>query len=252
MRLNKTLGQHFLTNPKINELIAKTAQIKAGDVVVEIGPGTGLLTDYLLEAGARVIAVEKSREFVARLREKYRGQNIEIIEDDVLNWKIENSLKIENLKFKIIGNIPYYLTSHLFRVVLQEWPRPELIVFMIQKEVARRMIAKPPHMNMLAVLVQCYATPEIVKIVKAGNFTPAPKVDSAIIKLTPRGLASWSSSASRSILELAARGFKHPRKKLSNNLPEEMLERAGIDPNRRAETLSLDEWKNCLLENAQN
>ena len=115
------------------------------------------------------------------------------------------------------------------------------------------MIAKPPHMNMLAVLVQCYATPEIVKIVKAGNFTPVPKVDSAIVKLTPRGLASGSLEAKpQCILELAARGFKHPRKKLSNNLPEEMLERAGIDPNRRAETLSLDEWKNCLLENAQN
>ncbi len=234
MRQKKSLGQHFLTNPKIHEHIVEAAEIKPGEMVVEIGPGSGLLTDHLLAAGARVIAVEKDTEFVKNLREKYKNKNIEIIEADVLNFKLLN-FKLSN--YKLVGNLPYYLTSHLLRIILQEWPQPKCIVFMVQKEVAKRMTAKPPRMNMLAVLVQSYAEPKIIKIVKAGNFSPPPKVDSAIVKLVPLSTTHYS------LLPLAAQGFAHPRKKLANNLPIELLENAGIDPNRRAETLTLDEWK---------
>ncbi|MEK7583111.1 MAG: 16S rRNA (adenine(1518)-N(6)/adenine(1519)-N(6))-dimethyltransferase RsmA [Patescibacteria group bacterium] len=238
----KSLGQHFLADANILESIAQAAEIQPGETVIEVGPGTGTLTDTLLAAGAHVIAIEKDAVLAAELKEKYKNnKNIEIIHDDILTWNIENSMKIENLKFKIVGNIPYYLTSHLIRTVLQEWPQPKLIVFMVQKEVAKRATAKPPEMNMLAVLIQFYTTPTIIKIVKAGSFHPRPRVDSAIIRLVPRHEA-WNRKH-EAFFKIAGDGFKHPRKKLSSNLSRELLEAAGIDPNRRAETLTLDEWK---------
>ena len=241
--MKKSLGQHFLTNPKIHEAIVEAAEIKPGDFVVEVGPGSGLLTDHLLAAGTKILAIEKDRDFVVQLREKYRDNpQIEITYADILTF--DPSFAIRHSNFVIVGNIPYYLTSHLLRKILQEWPTPRTIVFMIQKEVARRMTAKPPNMNMLAVLVQYYSVPSIIKIVKAGNFRPIPKVNSAIVKLTPSRPPPWGEvPQAEGVLDVASRGFKNPRKKLSNNLPKELIEQAGIDPNRRAETLTVDEWK---------
>lgn len=240
MRPKKSLGQHFLANKHILQKIVVAANIKPRDTVLEVGPGTGTLTDELLAVGAHVIAIEKDSALVKLLQEKYRNnKNIEIIESDILDWKPRRSGRGPDFTsgFKIVGNIPYYLTSHLLRTVLETWPPFELAMLMVQKEVAQRMTAKPPDMNMLAVLVQCYCTAKIISIVKRGNFTPVPKVDSAIVKLTPLSTTHYS------LLPLAAHGFKHPRKKLANNLPKELLERAGIDPTRRAETLTIDEWQ---------
>lgn len=238
--LKKSLGQHLLKNIDILNALVNAADIKPGDLVVEVGPGTGTLTDQLLATGAHIIAVEKDDAFARQLEIKYKGQNIEIINSDIL--KFDPSLKIQNLKFKIIGNIPYYLTSHLIRTILTTWQQPELIVFMVQKEVARRMTAKPPEMNMLAVLVQLYSKPEIVRIVKRGSFIPPPKVDSAIVRLYPSPPPFTVKGGAGGILKIAEMGFRQKRKKLSNNLPLELLEKAKIDPDRRAQTLSLDEW----------
>lgn len=227
----KSLGQHFLSNPAILQKIVSAAEIAAGDTVVEIGPGTGTFTDPLLAAGAHVIAIEKDHELAEQLKVKYQNKNIEIIEDDILRYTLHVA------RYTLVGNIPYYLTGHLLRTLLQSWPPFRLAVLMVQREVAQRMTAQPPDMNMLAVLVQCYTKPEIIAIVKRGNFSPTPKVDSAIIKLTPLSTTHYS------LLPLASRGFAHPRKKLGNNLPRELLGKAGIDPNRRAETLAIAEWK---------
>ncbi len=237
MPMKKSLGQHFLTDPSAHKTIVATAEIAPGDLVLEIGPGSGLLTDHLLDAGAQVIAVEKDNALAAKLKEKYLGKSIEIINDDILRY---SSRAIKLYSYKVVGNIPYYLTGRLIRTILQEWPQPKLIVLMVQKEVAKRITAKPPEMNMLAVLVQYYTAPTIIKIVKAGSFYPRPKVDSAIIKLVPTLHATRDALH---ILKIAAQGFSHPRKKLGSNLPKDILEAAGIDPNRRAETLTLEEWK---------
>ena len=235
----KSLGQHFLINQGVHRKIAETAEIKAGDTVVEVGPGHGELTDHLLATGAKVIAIEKDSELAVFLREKYRNnKNIEIVEDDIL--KFDPSFVIRHSSFVIVGNIPYYLTSHLLRVVLQDWPPPDLIVFIIQKEVAQRIVAKPPKMNMIALLVQCYGIPKIIMTVKKGSFNPPPKVDSAIIKLK---IKSQKSKMGKGFLNLVAKGFKHPRKMLGYSLPKDKLLMAGIDPKRRPSTLSLDEWK---------
>lgn len=240
-RPKKSLGQNFLKNKHILELIADAAELRPGETVVEIGPGTGTLTDVLLARGVHVIAIEKDKELASQLKVKYqKNKNIELLEADILNYKPEA------IGYKLIGNIPYYLTSHLLRTVLQDWPQPELIVLMVQKEVAKRITARPPEMNMLAVLVQLYTAPTIIKIVKAGNFHPKPKVDSAIIRLSPSQPPPYRKGEAKEgdmVLSIAAKGFAHPRKKLANNLPLELLAAAGIDPNRRAGTLTLDEWK---------
>ena len=240
MKAKKSLGQNFLHNTAILQKMVLAAEITPEDLVLEIGPGTGTLTDEILKTGARIIAVEKDDTFAENLKTKYIGKNIEIVHEDILTF--QPSLVIRHSNFVIVGNIPYYLTGHLLRLMLTTWPPFKVAVLMVQKEVAKRMIAKPPEMNMLAVLTQCYTKAELVQIVKRGNFVPVPKVDSAIVKLTP-SQPPPRGEVKVGVLELAAKGFQHPRKKLANNLPKELLEQAGIEGNRRAETISLDEWK---------
>src|SRR3989344_2191945 len=242
-RSKKILGQYFLTNTDILKKIAAAAEIRHGDLEIEIGPGTGTLTDELLKTGAYIIAIEKDRELAVLLCAKYKNtKNIEIIENDIL--KFDPSFVIRHSSFVIVGNIPYYLTSRLLRIILTQWPPPKLIVLMVQKEVAQRIIARSPHMNMLALLVQLHGTPEIVRIVKRGSFSPPPKVDSAILKIAVK---LYSSTAVK-LLQLAARGFAHPRKMLGSNLPKDKLIKAGIDPARRPGTLTVDEWRRISME----
>ncbi len=213
--------------------IVTAAEITTGDTVLEIGPGTGTLTDELLATQAKIIAVEKDDLLASDLGMKY-GERARVINQDILTYAPDFK------EYKIIGNLPYYLTSHLIRTILTSWPRPKLMVFMVQKEVAQRMAAKPPQMNMLAVLTQLYSTPKIIKIVKPGNFNPPPKVDSAIIQLIPHAQAPENP---QKLLDTAAKGFLNPRKMLGNKLPKDLLQQAGLDPARRAETISLQEWK---------
>src|SRR3989338_3838064 len=165
----KSLGQNFLVNPRILNKIVEAAEISEKDTILEVGPGTGNLTQKLAEKAGKVIAVEKDRRLIEQLKEKFKDANAEIVEFDVLKLNIETlienlKLKIEN--YKIVANIPYYITSRFLRTVFEKWPKPELIVLTIQKEVAQRIMAKPaqagkpPHMNLLALSVQYYSEPE--------------------------------------------------------------------------------------------
>lgn len=188
--MSKYLGQHFLINKdKLREII-EALDLKDGDTVIEIGPGHGELTDGIMnyESGIRVIAIEKDKNLATSLREKFlHNKNIQIIQGDVLDVLssiIHNSsFIIQN--YKIVGNIPYYITGYLLRILGELEEKPSLIVLTVQKEVAERVCAEPPRMNLLAASVQFWAKTEIVGYISKKDFQPAPEVDSAIIKLIP-------------------------------------------------------------------
>ena len=181
---SRRLGQNFLIEPAIYKIMAETAVADPALPVLEIGPGLGTLTDYLLAGNARVIALEKDLELVEFLTKKFKNKNVEVVPGDVLRFKPENhGLKAGG--YSVAGNIPYYITGRLLRIILQQWPAPTSITLMVQDEVAEKITATPPDMNMMAVLVQWYAEVRVVKRVGAGSFYPRPDVNSAIIRLKP-------------------------------------------------------------------
>ena len=252
IKFSKKLGQNFLVNPKINQEIARATEVTEGDIILEVGAGTGLLTEKLAKTGAKIITVEKDRNLIPALKKKFENQkNVTIIEGDILKSNPQN-YKLRTMNYKLVGNIPYYLTSHLIKMILEDWPRPKVILFVIQKEVARRITAKPPEMSLLALSVQFYADAKILKYISKENFRPVPKVDSALIKIVPKERPSLTSEETKKIFKLAHAGFGSKRKQIINslssglNLPRGVLgnklREASIDSKRRPESLTLDEW----------
>ncbi|MBI2063824.1 MAG: ribosomal RNA small subunit methyltransferase A [Candidatus Yanofskybacteria bacterium] len=251
----KSLGQNFLINEGIYKKIVAAAEVQRGDMVIEVGPGLGTLTQFLLDADAEILAIEKDNQLAEYLKTKFAdSKNVTIVEEDVLRFNPRDTkYNIQNTRYKIVGNIPYYLTSHLLKIIFENWLQPEVIVLMLQKEVAQRITAKPPEMNMLAVLVQYHARPKIISYVSHGSFYPPPEVDSAIIKLEFKNRDIESGADSKNFFKIVKIGFSEKRKQLGNNLSgglklekkivEEKLKSAGINPTRRAETLTLDEWQ---------
>ena len=250
----KSLGQNFLVNKGILDKIIRAAELDKNDTILEIGPGEGILTEKLAEKASKVIAVEKDRRLIVPLQEKFKNKSVEIIKADILKFKIEN-LKFHDFGYKIVGNIPYYITSHLLKTIFEEWPAPKLIVLMVQKEVAQRMVAKPPHMNLLALSVQLYTEPKIVSYVSKGSFRPIPKVDSAVIRLVlnsnqrlttnPFGrlrVLSLSKDDQQQFFKLIKTAFAGKRKQLKNTIGAEILQKTGIRPESRPEELSLNDW----------
>ncbi|MEK7154322.1 MAG: 16S rRNA (adenine(1518)-N(6)/adenine(1519)-N(6))-dimethyltransferase RsmA [Patescibacteria group bacterium] len=248
----KSLGQNFLINEGIYRKIVAALEIKRDETVVEIGPGLGTLTQYLVNAGAKVIAIEKDRRLIDWLKNKFKNNpKIKIVENDIL--KIDpRKLGLEKDNYKVVGNIPYYLTSRLIRTVFEKWPHPEKIVLMVQKEVAQRICAKPPEMSLLAVSVQYYSKPKIISYVSRNSFYPAPEVDSAIIKLETQNLELKTNEV-KNFFKVVRAGFAGKRKQLANNLTaglkiskqeiRQKLTLIDIDPQRRAETLTIEEWQ---------
>ncbi len=245
----KSLGQNFLVNPRILDKIVAAAEITKKDKVLEVGPGTGNLTEKLAEKAGLIIAIEKDRRLIESLKEKFRNTSVKIIEGDILKFRISDlGFRISN--YKIIGNIPYYITSKFLRTVFDDWPRPKLIVLTIQKEVAQRIMAKPPQMNLLALSVQFFSEPKIIGYISKENFRPVPKVDSAIIKLMPKEKLPIDDP--EKFFKIVRAGFSQKRKLLVSNLSkksgiikEELLqifEKTGIPLNIRAENLSLKQW----------
>lgn len=232
----KSLGQNFLINPAILDRVIKAAEINSNDKVIEIGPGTGNLTSLLKEYAGTVIAIEKDHRLIEELQNKF--PSIQIIEADIL--KFNPIYYIPDTKYKIVGNIPYYITSHLLRTIFEKWPKPELVVLTIQKEVAQRIVAKPRDMSLLALSVQLYSDPKIINYVSKNNFKPQPKVDSVIIKLVPN--SKTDPETIRKVLDLAKKAFAGKRKQLKNTLPDIPFEKAGIKKESRPEELSINEW----------
>ncbi len=263
----KSLGQNFLFDPAIIDRIVAAGEVTANDVVLEIGPGAGSLTRCLAEAAKEVIAVELDDRLIPVLQYTLADHpNATIIHGDILELQISEFLPAlfrhrvvrENSEmlgvYKVIANIPYYLTSAIIRHLLESKTKPSLIVLTVQREVAERICAKPPEMSVLAVSVQVYGEPRIVGKIPASAFYPKPDVDSAIVRidLFPDSPFADDDAADQFFAVVKA-GFSQKRKKLKNALAsglkikvsetEEMLSEAGIDPDRRAETLTVEEWK---------
>ena len=245
----KSLGQNFLVNQGILDKIVGAAEVGPKDTVIEVGPGTGNLTRKLSEKAKRVVAVEKDHRLIEELKEKFKNSNVEIIEEDILKLKAE-SLKLKVGEYKIVANIPFYITSHFLRTVFEEWPKPKLTVLTVQKEVAQRIMAKPPHMNLLALSVQFYSNPTIIGYISKGSFRPMPKVDSAIISLRPKA-ESLKPADKDLFFKLVKAGFSEKRKQLLSNLSstgykkwalEEIFDKLKISRQARAQELSIPQW----------
>ncbi len=246
----KSLGQNFLFDPAILDRIVKAGEVGPTDTVLEIGPGAGSLTRQLARAAARVIAVELDQRLLPVL-EYTTGDlpNVTLVPGDILQIDLEQNL---NFQYKVIANIPYYLTSALIRHLLEASIRPSLLVLTVQREVAERLCAAPPEMSLLAVSVQFYGQPRLVGHIPAGAFYPAPDVDSAIIRIDLFEPLPLSGAAADKFFEVVKAGFSQKRKQIKNTLSsglrlkssqtETLLHKAGIDPTRRAETLTIEEW----------
>ena len=259
--LNKRLGQHFLINKKIVAEIIGAGELSKGNIVLEVGPGRGVLTEALAQKAKKVIAVEKDVGLVEYLKEKFsKYRNIEIVHDDILKTDTKN-YGLKTVDYKLIANIPYYITSKFLRMFLSDKKlRPSLMVLMLQREVAERIVAKDGKESLLSLSVKAYGKPEIIKIVKRGNFFPPPKVDSAIIKITPTPLAfargtppykggetipqfppltKGGREGVEQILSFARKAFQQKRKMLRHSLGKNIPEKY---QNKRPEELKLEDW----------
>jgi len=266
--MRQKLGQHFLKNKNILKEEVAALDLKDGETVIEIGSGRGALTHATcnMKHETRILAIERDPKLVEFLKDEFReNKNVEIVEGDVL--KVLPSM-IQDSRFriqdyKIIGNIPYYLTGYLLRTIGELKYKPEVCVFIIQKEVAERMAAKPPKMNKLAASVQFWAKPEILRLVSRKDFSPPPEVESALVRLETWNMKHGAEERGK-IGKIEEKNyykavnvlFQQPRKTILNNLAEgqddkiskeelsERLKTIGIDPKSRPQDLSVEDIVN--------
>jgi 16S rRNA (adenine1518-N6/adenine1519-N6)-dimethyltransferase len=251
LRPSKGLGQNFLVDARVLEHVLSAAEVSPTDTVLEIGAGLGILTEALAQRACHVTAVEVDQRLISLLVEHLGTfANTDIVQGDILNLDLASLTG--NSPYKVIANIPYYITSAILRRLLETPNRPHLLVLMVQREVAKRITAQPDEMSLLAVSVQFYGRPSIVAHVPAQAFYPAPKVDSAILRIDPYGHLPLRTDETALFFELVRAGFGQRRKQLHNalvnglHLPPERVANAlvtsSIDGRRRAETLQVAEW----------
>lgn len=244
----KSLGQHWLNDIYSLEAICQSASISDKDLILEIGPGPGALTKLLVKRAKRVVAVEYDAYWSNKLSAQINSDRLDVINQDILNFNFD-SLPGE---YKVVANIPYYLTSNLIRRLSEAKNPPVAATLLIQKEVAERIATEPGDMSLLSVTAQYYWSVKLGDIVPAGAFTPSPKVDSQIITLSYRQKQLYKDIDVKKYFRLVKAGFSQKRKTLLNSLSaglrmdkeqiNEICLTSGIDPKRRAQTLSLDEW----------
>ncbi len=263
LRPTRGMGQNFLVDPQALSTIVEAADIQPTDVVLEIGPGLGVLTWELVARAGQVIAVELDKRLAARLQQEFATQaHLRLVQGDVLNLSPEQILILVDEAgalplYKVVANLPYAITSPVLRHLLEAAHKPRMIVVLVQWEVAQRITAGPGDLSVLAHSVQIYAEPEIVARVPASSFVPAPAVDSAVLRLHVRSQPAAIPDDVDGLLRIIKAGFLHARKKLSNALPGglaafgmphdkaqviDALLAAGVSPDRRAETVTLEEW----------
>jgi len=253
-RPSKGLGQNFLIDKGVVKKVIEAANLKPNDVVLEIGPGFGALTIELAKFAKKIVAAEKDPSMTRILNNELRImeiKNVEIVQSDIL--KINP--KAYNLKpktYKIVTNLPFYLTAPVIRKFLESDCQPKEMILMVQKEVGQRICAKPPDMNLLAVSVQIYAEAKIINYVSKKSFWPQPKVDSALIRITPLINADRKLINADLFFKIVKAGFSQPRKQIINNFSQKLkidkkkvgswLLKNNIQPIQRAETLDIEDW----------
>ncbi len=253
LRADKRLGQNFLVEESVVRRIAEAAELSPGETVLEIGPGIGTLTQQLALTGADVVAVELDKRLIPVLSHTVGGyENVRVVQGDIL--KVDIPEVVGKPTFKVAANLPYYITTPIIMNLLEQGLPVERLVVMVQKEVAQRMTASPGGRDYgaISVAMQYYTEPKIAFIVKAGSFMPAPKVDSAVMVCKRREKPPVDVPDEKIFFRTVAAAFSVRRKMLSNALKnmggltgdqvKDWLERSGIDPKRRAETLSLEDF----------
>lgn len=255
IKLSKGLGQYFLISDSALHKVVLAAEIEPDDIVLEIGPGIGNLTRLLAVKSAKVVAVEIDSSLFPAL-EEVTGEfsNIKLIQDDILNVDIGSLF--QDGEFLVVANIPYYITSILLRLLLEGAVQPRRLVLTVQKEVAKRLTAKPGNLSILALSVQVFGQIKIMNTVPASAFVPVPKVDSAIVRVDIYPEPLIAKVNLDTFFRLIKAGFSQKRKTLKNSLSagmnwtkdigEQYLDSAGIDPTRRAQTLDIQEWEKLV------
>lgn len=255
------LGQHFLRSKTALDAIVRAAELTPHDMILEIGPGTGILTEKLLTQSDRIVAIEKDRLLVESLKKRFgneiRSGKLTLVENDILDFAPEEYVH-NSEPYKLVANIPYYITGAILEKFLSGKMQPTKAVLLVQKEVAVRVMGdnaqkatshskvKPQKESLLSISVKAFGTPRYVKTVKAGAFSPPPRVDSAILAIETISRDFFKDIDEQLFFKLVRTGFAHKRKRLVNNLkhlvPHRLLTDAGIAENARAEDVSLKAW----------
>ena len=245
---NKSLGQHWLRDRDILAQIAGQAEISPNDTVLEIGPGQGALTSELLRRAGKVVAIEFDDDLAHKLPAQFPGKNLEVVNCDILKF----NLSTLPTGYKVVANVPYYITSKIVKMLMTANNKPQIVVLLVQKEVAQRLAAIPGKMSILSVSAQVFADVTLGDIVPAKYFTPMPKVDSQVVILRTRKTSFFDNVNETDFFRVVKAGFSSKRKKLRSSLSgglklskdeiEVILKKANINPDVRAESLNLNDW----------
>lgn len=253
---NKLMGQHFLIDEDVLRQIIASARVTKQDIVLEVGPGLGVLTRALAKKTKQVIAVEKDLLLADTLQKQLAEEkitNVTILTQDILRFN-PKECGLQKRQYKIVANLPYYLSGKFLRKFLTEEAHPQTMILLLQKEVAERMVARPPHMSLLSLSAQTYTKPKIISIISKNSFYPKPKVDSALVKISEisNGFFKENGLEEQMFWKIAKAGFSQKRKTLLNNLSKafniqksnikQILKNTRIHPMARAESLSLKQW----------
>ncbi|MBX4190718.1 16S rRNA (adenine(1518)-N(6)/adenine(1519)-N(6))-dimethyltransferase RsmA [Candidatus Saccharibacteria bacterium] len=258
IRAKKKLGQHWLKDEATLEAICEAADVVPADIVLEIGPGLGDLTRQLVKRAGQVIAVEIDKILAVSLYDRVQARNLEVINTDILSFDL-TSLPAN---YKVVANIPYYLTSNLIRVLSESTNPPTIAALLVQKEVAERIAAKPGQMSLLSVSIQLYYAPKLGPIVSAELFEPPPKVDSQLVILKRHNQLLFNGIDTKTYFRIVKAGFAGRRKKLRGSLAaglhlskadaDKLLSRSGINGDQRAQELSLEDWHKLYMAYKSN
>lgn len=245
----KSLGQHWLHDRDVLAHVADLAELKPNDTVLEIGPGLGTLTSELLRRAEKVVAVEFDPDLARKLPAQFPGKNLTVVQSDILGFDLSDL----PAGYKVVANVPYYITSKIVQLLMTAENKPSTVVLLVQKEVAQRLAARPGDMSILAVSAQVFAEVTLGDIVPAMLFTPPPKVDSQVVVLKTRQQSLFGEVSEKEFFRVVKAGFSAKRKKLRSSLAgglgiskqevEALLQKTNVSPDSRAEDLSLDSWQ---------